>query len=157
MDDKNGSETTSRLQIMDLTSRYTRAGDTGREDEFVALFTDDGVFEVDKRPPAQGATEIIGVMAKVKEAFARAPAAFFPARHHVSSLNIRFDDDDHASGRSYYLLVGAWGPDHWGTYRDRYERRGSEWRFSYRKATMEGAVTHSPMAFLLTATSWPSG
>jgi SnoaL-like domain len=157
MDDNYDSETKSRLQIMDLSSRYTRAGDTGREDEFVTVFTDDGVFEVDKLPPARGATEITAVIARVKGAFARAPAAFFPARHHVSSLNIRFEDDDHASGRSYYLLVGAWGPDHWGTYRDTYERRDAEWRFSYRKATMEGAVAHSPMAFLLTDAPWPSG
>jgi hypothetical protein len=149
MDDHEFAETRSRLQIMDLISRYTRAGDTGRESEFATLFADDGVFEINNRPPARGANEIAALMAEVKEMFSRAPATFFPARHQVSSLNITFDDMDHASGRSYFLLVAGWGPDHWGTYRDRYERRDGQWRFAYRKATMEGAVPHSPMTFLL--------
>jgi SnoaL-like domain len=147
---------TSRLKIIDLVSRYTRAGDTGREEEFTSLFSEDGVFEIGDRRSARGAEQITALMADVKKAFGRAPAAFFPARHHVSSLNIRFEDDDHASGRSYFLLVGRWGPDHWGIYRDRYVRSGDEWRFSYRQATMEGAIARSPMVFLLGDEPWPS-
>ena len=91
-------------------------------------------------------------MEEVKAAFSTAPATFVPARHDVSSLNIRFDDAVPATGRSYFLLVAGWGPDHWGIYRDGYERHDGQWRFSYRKATLEGAVPHSPMAFLLTET-----
>lgn len=145
----------STIEIADLASRYTRSGDTGREADFAGLFTSDGIFEVGERRSAKGLEEITSLMADVKRAFAAAPAAFFPARHHVSSLNIRFDDNTHASGRSYFMLVGGWGPDHWGIYRDRYERTADGWRFSYRRATMEGAVDHSPMAFLLHDGPWP--
>lgn len=145
----------STIEIAGLASRYTRSGDTGREADFARLFTSNGIFEVGERRSANGLEEIRSLMADVKRAFAAAPAAFFPARHHVSSLNITFDDDDHASGRSYFMLVGGWGPDHWGVYRDRYERTANGWRFSYRRATMEGATDHSPMAFLLNDGSWP--
>jgi hypothetical protein len=146
----------STVAITDLVSSYTRTGDTGREEEFSALFADDGVFEIGERRAAKGADAIAALMADVKHAFSLAPAGFFPARHHVSSLNVRFDDADHASGRSYFLLVGGWGPDHWGIYRDRFVREGAQWRFSYRRATMEGAVARSPMAFLLGDDPWPS-
>jgi hypothetical protein len=145
----------STIEIMDLTSRYTRSGDTGRQADFAELFTAEGIFEVGERRSAHGLDDIAALMADVKRAFAAAPQAFFPARHHVSSLNVRFDDPAHATGRSYFLLVGGWGPDHWGIYRDRYELTPEGWRFSYRRATMEGAVSHSPMAFLLHDGPWP--
>ncbi|HMC39944.1 MAG TPA: nuclear transport factor 2 family protein [Acidimicrobiales bacterium] len=145
----------STVEIMDLASRYTRSGDTGREADFAELFTANGIFEVGERRSAKGLEQIRDLMADVKRAFSTAPPTFFPARHHVSSLNVRFEEDGRASGRSYFLLVGGWGPDHWGTYRDRYELTPEGWRFSYRRATMEGAVPHSPMTFLLHDGPWP--
>lgn len=144
----------STLDIMSLVSSYTRAGDTGREADFADLFVADGVFEINGGRSASGPEQIAALMADVKRAFAGAPPEFFPARHHVSSLDIRFDDTDHATGRSYFLLIGGWGPDHWGIYRDRYERTGGVWRFGYRRAAMEGAVARSPMAFLLGDDPW---
>jgi AcrR family transcriptional regulator len=150
------SEVESRLAITDLVARYTRAGDTGREEQFAELFADDGVFEVNGGRSGCGHEEIATLMNDVKRAFAKAPPSFFPARHQVSSLTIDFDDADHATGRSYFLLVCGWGPDHWGVYRDRYERRGDRWWFTYRRAVMEGALPHSPMAFLLGNGKWPA-
>jgi hypothetical protein len=149
-------EVQSRLAIMDLIGRYTRAGDTGREHEFAELFADDGVFEINGGRSGRGSQQIAELLNEVKRAFAKAPASFFPARHHVSSLTIDFDDPEHASGRSYFLLVGGWGPDHWGVYRDRYERRGDRWWFIYRRAVMEGAFPQSPMAFLLDDAEGPA-
>jgi hypothetical protein len=142
-------EIEARLAITDLTGRYTRAGDTGRALDFGELFADDGEFEINGGRKARGRQPIATLMEEVKAAFATAPATFFPARHHVTGLTIDFDDPEHATGRSYFLLVGGWGPDHWGVYRDRFERRDGSWRFTRRHAVMEGALPQSPMAYLL--------
>ncbi|MHB8464688.1 MAG: nuclear transport factor 2 family protein [Acidimicrobiales bacterium] len=150
-------EVEARLAITDLVARYTRTGDTGRESEFADLFGDDGVFEINGGRSGRGKREIEALMREVKTAFAKAPAAFFPARHHVSSLTIEFPDPDHATGRCYFVLIGGWGPDHWGVYRDRYERRDGRWWFAYRRAVMEGALPTSPMAFLLEDAGAPTG
>jgi SnoaL-like domain len=144
-------EVEARLAITDLTSRYTRAGDTGRVSDFSEVFADDGEFEINGGRKAQGHQAIAILMEEVKAAFAKAPPGFFPARHHVTGLTIDFGDPDHATGRSYFLLIGGWGPDHWGVYRDRFERRGSSWRLARRHAVMEGALPQSPMAYLLEA------
>jgi hypothetical protein len=142
-------ETEARLSIADLIGRYTRAGDTGRAAVFSELFADSGEFEINGGRRATGHEAIATLMEEVKQAFATAPAAFFPARHHVTGLTIDFDDPDHATGRSYFLLIGGWGPDHWGVYRDRFVRVDGAWRFARRQAVMEGALAQSPMAFLL--------
>jgi hypothetical protein len=154
VDDTERWQTTAELT--DLASRCTRVGDTGRMGDFAELFTADGVFEIGETRSARGPEDIVSLMADVKTAFASAPPAFFPARHHVSSTNIRFEEDGVARGRSYFLLVEGWGPDHWGVYRDRYQRTADGWRFAYRRATMEGAIARSPMAFLLHGGPWPS-
>jgi hypothetical protein len=142
-------EVEARLAIADLVARYTRAGDTGRAAEFSDLFAADGEFEINGGRQAQGHAAIATLMEEVKTSFAKAPATFFPARHHVTGLTIDFEDQDHAVGRSYFLLIGGWGPDHWGVYRDRFARSGGKWRFARRHALMEGALAQSPMAFLL--------
>jgi hypothetical protein len=142
-------EIEARLAIGELIGRYTRAGDTGRAAEFGELFAEDGEFEINGGRRAKGQPAIAALMEEVKRAFATAPSTFFPARHHVTGLTVDFTDHDHAVGRSYFLLVGGWGPDHWGVYRDRLERREAGWRFARRHAVMEGALPQSPMAFLL--------
>lgn len=142
-------EVAARVEIMDLVARYTRAGDTGRGRELAALFAEDGEYEIDGPREATGRAEIERLIEEVKVDFAAAPSGFAPARHHVSSLTIDFDDAEHARGRAYFLLVGGWGPDHWGIYRDRYVRVEGRWYFAHRTARMEAAVSQSPVAHRL--------
>ncbi len=144
----NLEEISARLSIMDLTARYTRAGDTGRAAELAALFAPDGVFEV-SGGHALGPAEIMSLIEVIKLDFAAAPPAFYPARHTVSGLVIDTVDDTHATGRSYFVLIAGWGVDHWGVYRDEYRRYGDRWLFASRTGTLEGAVEQSPVRFRL--------
>jgi SnoaL-like domain len=141
-------EISARLSIMDLTARYTRAGDTGRGTDLAALFAPDGVFEV-SGGRAVGPAEIVALIDVIKQDFATAPPNFYPARHTVSGLVIDLVDDDHATGRSYFVLVAGWGVDHWGVYRDEYVRHGDRWLFASRLGTLEGTVEQSPVRFRL--------
>ena len=140
----------ARVEIMDLTARYTRAGDTGRAAELGELFAPDGIFEV-SGGRAVGGQEIVALIEEVKHDFATAPQDFFPARHTVTGLAIDFQDIDHATGRSYFVLVGGFGVDHWGLYRDEYVRLDGRWRFARRRALLEGTVAGSPVRHRLGA------
>ena len=144
----NLDEISARLGIMDLTARYTRAGDTGRAADLAALFAPDGVFEV-SGGRAVGPAEIVALIEVIKQDFATAPSTFYPARHTVSGLVIDLVDDTHATGRSYFVLIAGWGVDHWGVYRDEYTRCGDRWLFGSRRGTLEGAVEQSPVRFRL--------
>jgi SnoaL-like domain len=144
----NLDEISARLSIMDLTARYTRAGDTGRAADLASLFAPDGVFEV-SGGRAVGPTEIVALIEVVKQDFATAPPAFYPARHTVSGLVIDMVDESNATGRSYFVLVAGWGVDHWGVYRDEYRRFGDRWLFSSRRGILEGTVEQSPVRFRL--------
>ena len=137
-------EMAARLEIMDLTARYTRSGDTGRAEEFAALFAPDGEFVVDGGS-ARGPTAIAALIETVKQDFAAAPPEFFPARHTVSGLTIDLHDDGSAAGRSYFALIGGWGLDHWGVYRDEYVQHDGRWRFARRSALLDGTVEASPV------------
>ena len=144
----NLDEISARLSIMDLTARYTRAGDAGRAADLAALFAPDGVFEV-SGGRAVGPAEIVSLIEVIKLDFATAPPSFFPARHTVSGLVIDMIDDTHATGRSYFVLVAGWGVDHWGVYRDEYRRYGDRWFFASRTGILEGTVEQSPVRFRL--------
>lgn len=144
-------EVAARLEIMDLSARYTRAGDTGRAAELAELFAPDGELVVDGGT-GRGPTGIADLIETVKQDFAAAPPQFFPARHNVSGLTIDFHDDGRAAGRSYFTLIAGWGVDHWGVYRDEYVRHDGRWRFARRSALLDGTVEQSPVRHRLTLT-----
>lgn len=119
-----------------LLSRYTGLGDSGRVDEFAALFTGDGVLDV-------GGRQFVGPAAIAD--FARRSAVamgaiegLLPGNHHVSSRMTDRVSEDTARSQSVFLFIGTTGPDHWGTYRDRLVRTGDGWRFVSRSVRFSG-------------------
>jgi hypothetical protein len=40
-------------------------------------------------------------------------------------------------------VVTERGPDHWGRYRDRFERLGGRWLFRHRRVTIDGRAAGS--------------
>jgi hypothetical protein len=56
------------------------------------------------------------------------------------------EDEDHARGRSYFMVLMPHGLDHWGRYVDRYERRDGRWLIVERQALSDGRVDSSPTA-----------
>jgi uncharacterized protein (TIGR02246 family) len=116
-------------QIRDLYARYSFAYDHGRVDDYAALFTDDGVFEVVGGPEVQGRTALAGMVAA---------AAARPARtlHMVSNILVTVAGDS-AAGRAYVQLLawveGALRVVTVGTYDDTFVRGASGWQLSRRR------------------------
>lgn len=129
-------EAAIRQEILQLIGAYTYFGDSGQVERFAELFADDGVLQVADHT-STGPAEILAYAKDVGGRFGDS-AGFLPARHHVSSHYIEVLDAEHAKARSYFQLVSALGPDHWGRYKDDFVRRDGRWLFASRHAVVEG-------------------
>jgi hypothetical protein len=133
------AEVVARLGIEDTIARYARCADTGRSKELADLFTEDGVLAVDGNE-LKGRAAITAFLEANKVNLAASAAGGGRIRHHVSSLRIHLGSPDEANATCYFLAITAAGPDHWGVYRDRFERVGDRWLFARREAIPEGAA-----------------
>jgi uncharacterized protein (TIGR02246 family) len=131
-------ELAAREQIRDTIARYAHCVDGGRFDEFVELFTPDGVLEVEGDPAHRGRDAIRAFVAGTGRDLA-ADTGAPRIRHHVSNVVIELDGRDRARARCYFLAVTDRGADHWGRYRDELRRDGDRWRFAHRRVRTDGA------------------
>jgi uncharacterized protein (TIGR02246 family) len=132
-------EIAARVAIGDLLARYVRCADSGRSGELAALFARDGVLRTDA-DEVRGRDAIAAYLEAQKASLAAGGGRI---RHHVSSVRVDLEDEDHAGAVSYFLALTAVGLDHWGTYRDRLERSDGRWRFAERAARVEGSAPGS--------------
>ena len=135
-------ELVAREEIRELVARYAHCADSGRFEELVALFAEDGLLEIDDREPLRGRDAILAFLASTRSSAQKSPAAR-SIRHHVSSLRIDVSARDAATGSSYFLVVTQRGPDHWGRYRDRYAVSDGRWVFAARQVRVEGTAPGS--------------
>jgi len=139
-------ELTAREEIRELVARYAHFADSGRFDEMVALFAEDGVLEIVDREELHGRQAIRDFLVATAARF-RESSAPRSIRHHVTSLRIEVSAPGEATSASYFLVVGEHGPDHWGRYRDRYTHRdGGRWLFARRQVRVDGRAPSSAIA-----------
>ena len=140
-------ELVARESIRDLVARYNANGDAGRFDDMMAVFAPDAEMELvsttgDVRR-FDGVDAIRTMFADTKATWDAPPTTpTAPGRHHVrhfvATHQIDVDDETHARGRSYFLVLMAHGLDHWGRYLDDYEVRGGRWLIVRRRALSDG-------------------
>jgi 3-phenylpropionate/cinnamic acid dioxygenase small subunit len=131
-------ELVAREQIRDLVAGYAHCADSGRFDELVALFAEDGVLETPDGQEHRGHDGIRDFLSGTKAQLAAAVLGAPLIRHHVSNLRIAVAGPDAATGAAYFFVITERGPDHWGRYRDRYVRIGGAWRFAHRRVRLDG-------------------
>ena len=119
-----------RIEILDLLARYTYNGDRGRIDALAACLADDGTLEF----PGNSGTGPAGVAAALTGG-TRNPAISF-VRHHITNPLIEIDGDQ-AGARSYFSVTSNNGPDHSGTYDDKFLRTAAGWRFALRRVRID--------------------
>lgn len=132
----------AREEIRELVARYAHHADSGRFEELVALFADDGLLQIDDREPLRGRQAILDFLGATRSSACESPAAR-SIRHHLSSLSIDVANTENASGSSYFLVLTERGPDHWGRYRDRYMLSEGSWRFAVRQVRVDGVMSGS--------------
>ena len=149
-------ELSARERIREAVARYAHLVDRGRIDELVLLFTADGTLEAGDPPPAEGREAIRAFLAGTKSRLA-ATGVRPLVRHHVSSLTIEVTGPEAATAACYFLVVTERGPDHWGTYRDRFVQIGGRWLFQQRRVRVDGRAADSRFAPLGEPRGGPGG
>jgi SnoaL-like domain len=130
-------ELVAREQIRETVAAYAHYADSGRFDDFAALFAVDGVLEVHGEATHRGRDAIRAFLGGVGTQLARASTVPF-IRHHVSNLTIDVHSPTEARGACYFLAVTEHGVDHWGRYRDSYAPQDDRWLFTHRLVRTDG-------------------
>jgi len=138
---------TDVCQIRDAYARYAFAYDQGLADEFAALFTEDGVFEIAGGPVIGGRESLAGMVSA---------AAARPARtlHVVSNVLVTITGGT-AAGQAYVVLLavhgGALRVVTAGTYADSFVCTPDGWLLSRRR--FEPAAGPNPLGVPVTGAS----
>jgi len=135
-------ELAARELIRETLARYAHCADTGRFSELAALFTEDGVLDIDGRPPLRGHDAIVAFLTGTKSSLGATLESPY-IRHHVSSISITIDGPGEASAASYFLAITERGPDHWGRYKDRLVCVDGRWLFRHRRVRPDGHAASS--------------
>lgn len=137
-------ELLARESIRAAMASYNIAGDRLRADDFMAVFTEDGILESDNVPGTdafryQGRKEIREWIARWNQPVATAssaPKATF-VRHHLSTCHIEMIGADTAKARTYWVAYTDIGPDHCGCYIDSFRKIGESWLIAHRKVRLD--------------------
>ena len=132
-------ELIARESIRDTVARYNSNGDSGRLDQMMELFAEDATMQVEDGDPYEGRAAIRGFFESAVTGFKDVPGPVL-VRHSVTTHVIEVTGPDTATGRAYYTVFLADGPDHWGRYLDEYKRIDGAWRFAKRRVTTDGRV-----------------
>lgn len=136
-------ELLAREAIRKTMAAYTMAGDRLREEEFVAVFTEDAVLETDGVPERdafryEGRETIRGWISRWRKPPGEAPvhqASFI--RHHLSTCHIELTGPATAKTRTYWVAYTDLGPDHGGYYVDDFRKEGERWLIAHRRIRMD--------------------
>jgi hypothetical protein len=131
------SELIAREQIREIVAGYAHCADSGRFDELVGFFAEDGILETPDGQAHRGRDAIREFLGGTKARLAGASAGM-RIRHHVSNLRIAVTGPTDATGAAYFFVITQRGPDHWGRYRDRYVCVDGNWRFAHRRVRLDG-------------------
>ncbi|HVW41978.1 MAG TPA: nuclear transport factor 2 family protein [Amycolatopsis sp.] len=141
-------EATAREGIRYTMAVYNTSGDRGRLDELAATFTEDGVLET-------AAQRMVGRAAIVRALGANLgktdgdgrPRTSF-VRHNLTTSRVEFVSPTEAQGWTYFLVFSDAGPDHMGTYIDRFRKEGDRWLIASRRVKIHWdspqTILHAP-------------
>jgi uncharacterized protein (TIGR02246 family) len=126
----------ARQEIANLCAAYTMSADRGRPDEVAAVFSPNAVFDIESGK-LEGRDAIRAFFTDLIASAVLGPGRQSPARHHLTTSQVTFDDTAHASGRTYFIVVRDGTIIQSGIYVDRYILSDGQWMIGYRQVRME--------------------
>src|ERR1700740_1504018 len=132
-------ELLAREGVRQTMADYTMAGARLRIDDFVSVFTEDGILETDgvaeeDRFRYAGREAIRAWMNRWKTPAGDAPvhkSSFI--RHHLATSQIELTGPETAKARTYWVAYTSIGPDHCGYYVDEFRKVGDQWLIAHRR------------------------
>lgn len=147
----------AREAIRQTMANYNIAGDRMQLDELAAQFTEDGVLKFPGQV-ARGRVEIVEKLGGGRRAPAEADASdaarrgpVTKVRHNLTTSQIVVDGEQ-ATGRTYFLVVTNYGPDHMGVYVDRFRKVDGRWLIAERDVRIDWQSDASGFAPMMSAT-----
>ncbi|HEY3697431.1 nuclear transport factor 2 family protein [Phenylobacterium sp.] len=127
---------------------YNMAGDRARVDDFVAVFTEDAVFESDgfRCVGRQAIRDWIAGFGRPAEGAAPPKRRAKFVRHNLTTSVIELTGPETATARTYYMVITDTGPDHSGYYVDGFRKVGERWLIAERKVRVDWRSPDSAMA-----------
>jgi hypothetical protein len=127
----------ARESIRHTLASYNLAGDRLRRDEFVAVFTEDALFESEGSFRHEGRAAIqawIDSWGGTKSSGGRRPMF---VRHNLTTCNIDLTGPESANVLTYWIVYSDIGPDHAGRYKDVFRKVGDRWLICHRNVRTE--------------------
>ena len=125
-----------REQIRELYARYAYTVDLGHYADWVACFTEDGIFESPLFGKHQGSQGLLKFTARYKESHGGAQV-----RHVMSNVSFSIAGDRAVGGcylNYYHCKDGKVSLSALGRYEDQLRKVDGEWRFESRKVHLDG-------------------
>jgi hypothetical protein len=137
-------ELSARESCRDAIARYTHSGDRFKMEDYVGVFTVDGVLEIRGEAPLVGRAAIFErfTATPISESSRRPPTMI---RHNVTNVLFEELSSDHAVVASYFTVFTDVGLDHMGRYRDRMVPDGDAWRIAHRFVSVDWHSAESLM------------
>jgi len=129
-------EVQARHAVADLCATYTMSADRGKANEIAEVFAEDAVFDVESGQ-LEGREAIRKFFSDLIASAVLSPGKQSPARHHLTTSQVKMNECGHASGRTYFIVVRDGAIIQCGIYVDRYRLVDGEWKISYRQVRME--------------------
>ena len=126
----------ARQEIANLCATYTMSADRGRPDHVAAVFAQDAIFDITSGK-LEGREAIRAFFSDLIASAVLGPGRQSPARHHLTTSQVTFDDGSHASGRTYFIVVRDGTIIQTGIYVDRYVLAEGQWMIAFRQVRME--------------------
>lgn len=150
-------ELVAREHIRDSLARYNWSGDSFRLEDLAGTFCEDGELEIRGLAPLCGRAAIVTFLggstdpgstdeARRSALLAAAGSTRRIVRHNLTNVRFLELSPGRARVASYFTVVTEIGLDHYGRYRDTFERVDGEWLIRHRFVSTDWRSPNSTMA-----------
>lgn len=146
-------ELIDRESIRQTLANYNMAGDRLKVDDFVAVFTQEGILETESVPEHdgfcyRGRDEIRAWLTRWQRGDSTSTTPTHQAsfvRHHLSTCDIKLLSVTEARSRTYWTAYTDIGADHGGYYLDALQKVDGEWLIAHRRIRLDWRADNSLM------------
>ena len=126
----------AREAIKHTMSVYNTEGDRGRLDGLASAFFEDGVLETASGTFSGHQAIVEGLGQGVAKRASSPEKGVGFVRHNLTTSRIEFTSETEADCWTYFIVFTKFGPDHMGTYIDKFKKRGDDWLIAHRRVKL---------------------
>ncbi|MDE0062429.1 MAG: nuclear transport factor 2 family protein [Gammaproteobacteria bacterium] len=126
----------AREAIRHTMSIYNTEGDRGRLEGLASAFLEDGVLETGSGTFRGRAAIVEGLGTGIAKRAGDPERGVGFVRHNLTTSRIEFVSDSEARCWTYFIVYTRFGPDHMGTYVDRFSKSGERWLIANRRVKL---------------------